>query len=261
MNDRNGASKKVKISISEQRRKLKPEDRLIISLDTGSKETLVSLCRRIGGKVSILKIGLELIYNLGFDAINIVRSFGYKIFLDSKLLDIPNTVRGAISGIANLKPYMVTMHTLGGEEMLSAAVAFFKQRVASIRDSLPPLLFGVTVLTSLNDRDLSNIGFRESHLSLVCDLASIARKSGLDGVICSPNEVSIIREKYGDNFYIATPGIRLPEDLLNDQKRVGTPRKAISSGADFIIVGRSITSKKDIGNAIDRFLDEISGEV
>lgn len=248
-------------SRSSRRKKLKVNDRLIISLDVNRKSDVFSLCRRIDGRVSILKIGLELIYNVGLDAISIVKSFGYKVLLDAKLLDIPNTVLKATSGIVNLGVDIVTIHTLGGEKMLNDTVAFLNKKVALAKSILPPLLFGVTVLTSLDDQDLNDIGLKSDYLSLVSNLTNIAKRAGLDGVICSPGEVKMLREKYGGDFYIATPGIRLPEDTLDDQKRVSTPQEAISNGADFIIVGRSITAKKNIEEAIDKFLEKIASVV
>jgi len=238
------------------REKLRTKDRLIISIDVGKKSDVVSLCKKVNNKVTTLKIGLQLIYSLGLEVVSMVKSFGYKILLDAKLHDIPNTILGTCAAISKLNVDMITIHTLGGKDMLVKA----KNYLASLQTKdkkFSPLLFGVTILTSLDDSDLKELGFDGGYLSSVINLASIARKSNLDGIICSPNEVRIMREKFGDDFYIATPGIRLAEEASEDQKRISTPKKAITDGADFIIVGRSITRKKNVGETVDIFLEKI----
>jgi len=239
-----------------KRKKLKVKDRLIISLDVASKREVISLCSKISGRVSTLKLGLELIYSLGPEIISTVKSFGYKVMLDAKLLDIPNTVAGALKAIGRLDVNMVTIHTMGGRKMLAEAV---KAASAQPENRIRPLLLGVTVLTSLDDSDLEVMGFKKDHISSVLNLVGAAVEAGLDGIVCSAGEVKKVREKYGYDFYIATPGIRLPEDDIGDQKRVSTPRDAITGGADFIVIGRPITTKKDIGGAVDLYLEEIKG--
>jgi len=237
-------------------KKLLLRDRLIISIDTSSRNEVISLCKKISGKVSTLKIGLELIYSLGTGIVNTVKSFGYNVMLDAKLLDIPNTIRGAAAAISNLDISAVTIHIIGGKQMLVGAREAFEEE-AKLKSNLMPVLFGVTVLTSLDDRDIKILGFKGNFLETVLSLSKIAIDSGMDGVICSPNEVKMLRGNLGSSFYIATPGVRLPEDDAGDQKRVNTPREAILDGADFIIAGRSITSKKNIPEAVDEFLVEI----
>ena len=235
---------------------LSPKDRLIVSIDVNRKSDVISLCRKISGKVSTLKLGLELIYSVGLEVIGTVKSFGYKVMLDGKLLDIPNTVKGAAKEISKLDVSIITIHTLGGKQMLKEAVEILDEQSGK-RAKFRPLLFGVTILTSLDDEDFKDLGFRSDFLSSVLDLVKVARDSKIDGIVCSPNEVEIIRKKFGSNFYIATPGIRLAEDVSEDQKRVNTPEESISKGADFIIVGRSITDKKNISDTIDLYLEKI----
>ncbi|MCL5070292.1 MAG: orotidine-5'-phosphate decarboxylase [Actinobacteria bacterium] len=235
---------------------LKINDRLIISIDASSKQEVITLCNRINNNVTTLKLGLELIYSCGLDIINTVKSFGYKVMLDAKLLDIPNTVYGAIAAISKLGVDKITIHALGGRKMLAAA----KQKLAeesSKSNIIPPSLFAVTILTSLDDEDLDVMGFKKGFLQSVINLASIAIKNGIDGTICSPNEVKSIRKKLGSGFYIATPGIRLDDDDKGDQKRINTPYNAIKDGADFIIVGRSITTKVNPEEVIKKFFTEI----
>jgi len=237
-------------------KKLSLKDRLIVSLDTNNKSDVVSMCRKISGKVSTLKLGLELIYGVGLDVIDTVKSFGYKVMLDAKLMDIPNTVSGAAAAIGKLGVSAVTLHTLGGKQMLISTREVMEKQ-AKLEAKFKPLLFGVTILTSLNDADLKALGFKGDFFQSVLNLSKIAVESGMDGIVCSPNEVDAIRKKFGTCFYIATPGIRLPEDAAWDQKRINTPEEAMSSGADFIIVGRSITTRKDVGGTIDLYLEKI----
>ena len=237
-------------------KKLSLKDRLIVSLDTNNKSDVVSMCRKISGKVSTLKLGLELIYGVGLEVIDTVKSFGYKVMLDAKLLDIPNTVKSAAEAIGGLGVSAVTIHTLGGRQMLAQTREILEKQSES-RAKFRPLLFGVTILTSLDDADLKALGFKGDFFQSVLNLSKIAVESGMDGIVCSPNEVKLVREKLGTGFYIATPGIRLPEDAAGDQKRINTPEEAMSRGADFIIVGRSITTRKDVGGTIDLYLEKI----
>ncbi len=242
------------------RKKLSSKDRLIISIDVNTKNEVINLCKKISGRVTTLKIGLELIYSAGLSIIDTVKSFGYRVMLDSKLLDIPNTIKSAAEAISKLGVNAMTIHTLGGKQMLAdAREAVEKQAKSQTR--LKPLLFGVTILTSLDNKDLENLGFKENFYNSVLNLSKIAVESGMDGIVCSPNEVEPVRKILGNDFYIATPGIRLPEDEASDQKRVSTPGEAILKGADFIIVGRPITAKKDVARAIDRYLEEIEKAV
>ncbi len=229
------------------------EDRLIISLDVSHKQEVIDLCTKISGKVSTVKVGLELIYSQGLSIIETVKSFGYKIMLDSKLYDIPNTVSGAIRALTALEVWAFTIHALGGKEMIEAARKTSIDK-AKKKGFFSPLIMGVTVLTSLDDSNLQGMGFKQGHIETVITLASMGIKSGLDGIVCSPREVKTLRKNLGSSFYIATPGIRLEEDGSDDQKRIATPRQALEDGADFLIVGRSITAKEDIAEAIDKYI-------
>ncbi|PIU29378.1 MAG: orotidine-5'-phosphate decarboxylase [Candidatus Hydromicrobium americanum] len=237
-------------------KKLSIKDRLIISVDQSKKIDVISLCKKISGRVSTLKLGLELIYGVGLEVIDTVKSFGYKVMLDAKLFDIPNTVKGAAEAIGGLGVSAVTIHTLGGRQMLEQTREILEKQSES-RAKFRPLLFGVTILTSLDDKDLKTLGFKEDFSRSVLGLAGVAIEAGIDGIICSPDEVEAVRKKFGTNFYIATPGIRLPEDAAGDQKRINTPEEAMSRGADFIIVGRSITTREDVGGTIDLYLEKI----
>jgi orotidine-5'-phosphate decarboxylase len=235
---------------------LVPRDRLIISIDVSSEQQLISLCHSIDNNVTTLKLGLELIYSCGLKIINTAKSFGYKVMLDAKLMDIPNTVSRAITAITGLGVDKVTIHTLGGARMIMDAKEKAAVQAAKL-NIFAPLIFGVTILTSLDNKDLESMGFKDDYLSTVLCLAGQAIDSGIDGIICSPNEVRRIRENFGDNFYIATPGIRLEDDAAGDQKRISTPYAAIKNGADFIIAGRSVTAKENTGKTIKSILEDI----
>jgi len=241
------------ISTENIRKNLNIRDRLILSMDVPTKNEVLSILGEIKNSISTIKIGLELIYNEGIDIVNTITDSGYKVLLDAKLMDIPNTIAGALKGISKLEVSMITIHTFGGSGMLIRAREEL-EKISENNNTTRPLLFGVTVLTSLDDSDLNSFGFRTDYSSVVKNLARNAINSKIDGIICSPNEVSMLRESFGDNFLIATPGIRLPEDKAGDQKRYNTPEKAIDDGADFIIVGRSILKSKNKPETVKNYL-------
>ncbi len=238
------------------RKSLKIEDRLILSMDVPDKQSALEIIKEISDEISTIKVGLELIYNEGLSIIKVIKKSGYNIMLDAKLMDIPNTVSKALNGILNLGVKMVTLHTFGGSDMLKKAKSTLEEGSKS-KDIIAPLLFGVSVLTSLDDKDLEDFGFKINFEEVVKNLVNIAIKSGIDGIICSPNEVKLLRKLYGYNFLIATPGIRLLEENVDDQKRINTPEKAIKDGADFIIVGRSIINSQDKKSLIKLYLEKI----
>lgn len=236
---------------------IKIEDRLIIGIDTSSKERILLLCNEIGNRVSTLKLGLEVIYSNGLDIVKSVISFGYKVMLDVKFLDIPNTIANASRAVVNLGVSKMTVHATGGEQMLKGT------RDAVMKESeklqiIPPEIFAVTILTSLSNTDLNILGFKNNYLKSVLNLAELAVSAGIYNIVCSPNEVSFLREHLGNSFKVATPGIRLEEDDSTDQKRFNTPFNAIKNGADYLIVGRSITSKENPAEAVKTILEQIS---
>jgi len=247
-------------NINAIRKSLKPEDRLILSLDVSNKFEAMEVLKKAEGSISTIKIGLELIYNEGLGIVDVVKKSGYKVLLDAKLMDIPNTIAGALRGISKLDIRMITIHAFGGSSMLKIAVETLSE-IYNIKQKNRPLLFGVTVLTSLDDNDLENFGFNIKFFELVLKMAKIAIDGGADGIICSPNEVKFLREQFGYDFFIATPGIRLAEDDTGDQKRINTPEMAIRDGSDFIIVGRSIIKSTDIRGKINLYLKKIEREL
>jgi orotidine-5'-phosphate decarboxylase len=242
------------------RKNIKIKDRLILSLDVPGKNEALEVLRQADNKISTIKVGLELLFSEGLSVVDLVKKSGYKVMLDAKLMDIPNTISGAARGISKLDVNIITLHTFGGSSMIKSANDTLAQ-LSSQSSKSKPLFFGVTVLTSLDDSDLESFGFKIKYMELVLNMAKIGIESGIDGIVCSPNEVGYLRKNLGYNFLIATPGIRLEEDSTADQKRINSPEKALRDGADFIIVGRPIIKSHDIKNTIDIFLEKIESEL
>ncbi len=164
---------------------------------------------------------------------------GFNIFLDLKFHDIPQTVAQACRSAADLGVWMITVHVSGGLAMLKAALQAIK--LSNIATAHPPFLVGVTVLTSMDETDLLTIGYQQPISSLVLQLAQLGQEAGLDGVVCSAQEALLLRQHVPDHFLLITPGIRLVEDCQADQKRISTPQEAIAAGANYLVLGRSIT--------------------
>ncbi len=243
-----------------KKRKLRLKDRLIVVIDVDRKSRLLKILSRIGGKISTVKLGLEMIYSAGTGVVDIAKRSGYDVMLDAKILDIPNTAGKASSAIAKLKPSIITIHSLGGRRMIEDSQKALEEQ-SKKNLALKPLLFGVTVLTSLDDSDLEEMGFRGGYIDTVKRLTGIALDAGVDGIICAPGEAGILRKEYGGDFFIATPGIRMEEDSPGDQKRFSVPEEAIYSGSDMLIVGRPITGKEDMAAAVDLILKKIEGAI
>jgi orotidine-5'-phosphate decarboxylase len=198
-----------------------------------------------------LKIGLEFISALGPDGVRGVAALGLPVFADVKFHDIPNTVAGAARALVSLGVGLFNVHVSGGEAMLRATVD-----VAATAHPRPRVL-GVTVLTSMNDDDLAAVGQIGPAQAQVLRLARLAKHTGLDGVVCSPQEIVEIRKACGPDFLIVTPGVRPAGSDLADQRRVTTPAEAMRSGADILIVGRPITAAADPAAAAKAIADEI----
>jgi orotidine-5'-phosphate decarboxylase len=223
-------------------------ERLIVALDVPDAKAAQRLIQQIGNKAVFYKVGLQLFTaeGPGFVA-ELVRS-GHKVFLDLKLHDIPNTVSHAIQAATGLGVSMLTVHAGGGVEMLKAAV----EAAGSQLDIL-----AVTVLTSLNDLRLQEVGVGGGTTDQVLRLAALARTAGCQGVVASPREVSQLRKALGEGPVIVSPGIRPAGVGKNDQERVATPREAIRSGASYLVVGRPITHAADPVQAIEGILAEM----
>jgi orotidine-5'-phosphate decarboxylase len=224
---------------------------VIVALDYPDEASSVALAERLSPELCRLKIGKEAFTRSGPALVEQLQSMGFEIFLDLKFHDIPNTVAGAVKAAAELGVWMVNVHAVGGRRMMEAA------RESLTGFSAPPLLIGVTVLTSMSDEDLAEMGYTETVPQRVARLAGLVAASGLDGVVCSAQEAIDLRKTHPENFALVTPGIRLAGDAAGDQRRVVTPKDAIDNGADFLVIGRSITGANDPLAALQRVHEEL----
>lgn len=237
-----------------------PASRIFCAVDTTDLDTARDLARRIGGVVGGIKLGLEFFVAHGPAGIRAVigeddgDAKGPPLFLDLKLHDIPNTVAGGIRAALPLKPAFMTIHSAGGPAMMRAAA-----EAAAEAGAERPKILAVTVLTSLDAGDLEAVGQRTPVADQVTRLARLAKESGVDGVVCSPAEVALVRAACGPDFILMVPGIRPAWAAANDQKRVMTPAEALAAGADHLVIGRPITGDADPAAAARRILSEIDG--
>jgi orotidine-5'-phosphate decarboxylase len=213
--------------------------RIIVALDVPDAEAALALAGRLDPELCRVKVGKELFVAAGPAVVSRLQERGFEVFLDLKFHDIPNTVAGACRSAARLGVWMMNVHASGGEAMMRAA----REAIAGV--ARPPLLIAVTVLTSLADADLAQIGFRGSAEENVVRLARLARACGVDGAVCSAQEATPIRQATGADFTLVTPGIRLRGDAKGDQSRVVTPEEAVRLGANYLVIGRSITHSPD----------------
>lgn len=225
------------------------KERIIVALDTDSPDKALETVAALAGEVGLFKIGMELFPRGGPRLVEKVREAGSLVFLDLKFHDIPNTVAGAVRSAVALGVAFTTVHASGGKAMLAAA--------ADAAAGTGTTILGVTVLTSLDDADLSSIGYGLPTKEAVTRLAGLAVESGISGIVCSAKEVAALRARLGDKVTLVTPGVRLPEDAVGDQKRVVTPFEAVRSGADYLVVGRPITKAADPVAAARKFAAEM----
>lgn len=214
---------------------------IICALDTPEVDDATDLARAVRDYVGGIKLGLEFFTANGAAGVSRITSLGIPVFLDLKFHDIPNTVAKAIAATAGMNTFMMTVHTTGGRDMLKAAIDA-SDRVSQVTGKERPLVIGVTLLTSLDQDDISILGFRENLQDQVLRLADLAQSAGLDGVVCSPFEISLIRKQCGSDLKLIVPGIRPEGSSANDQKRILTPKEALARGADYLVIGRPITS-------------------
>lgn len=223
-------------------------ERLIVALDFARRDEILRAADQLQGVAGCLKIGLQAFVANGPALVRELIGSGHKVFLDLKLHDIPNTVSRATAAAAELGVFMLTVHAAGGLRMMREAADAGKG----------VLLLAVTVLTSLSDQDMTDLGYRETTGPTVLRLASLARQAGLKGVICSPLEIAAIRVQTGPDFLIVTPGIRAPGEGAGDQSRTLSAAEAVQAGADFIVVGRPITRAPDPRAAAQKILEQLS---
>lgn len=213
--------------------------RIIVALDFPNEAAALALLDRLSPDLCRLKIGKEMFTRLGPAFVASVINRGFDVFLDLKYHDIPNTVAAACDAAADLGVWMMNVHASGGRKMMETAIGRLSARTHR------PLLIAVTVLTSLGQDDITEIGYQGTPQDNVRRLAALTRQSGLDGVVCSPREASMLRGDAGDDFLLVTPGVRPASAALDDQKRVMTPADAITAGASYLVVGRPITGADD----------------
>jgi orotidine-5'-phosphate decarboxylase len=212
---------------------------IFVALDMPSLDKALALAASLAPHVGGVKLGMEFISANGPDGIRAVVKTGARVFVDLKFHDIPNTVAGAVRETAKLGSAVMTVHASGGAAMMKAAAE------AAAAASPRPKLIAVTVLTSLTGEDLAAQGIAAAPLEQAVRLAKLAKSSGLDGVVCSPQEIAAIRAACGSDFLIVTPGVRPKGSDLADQKRVMTPGEALRAGADILVIGRPITAAAD----------------
>ncbi|MFN8007473.1 MAG: orotidine-5'-phosphate decarboxylase [Terriglobia bacterium] len=236
---------------------MKTRDRIIVALDAATGAEALGLVRRLKGQVGVFKIGSQLYTAEGPEIVRQVIEMGEKVFLDLKFHDIPNTVSGAVASASRLGVSMLTLHTSGGLAMLKAAV----QRIqGSLSQNERPMLLGVTVLTSMGEDDLLEVGVNTSSPIQVDRLAGLAQRAGLDGVVASPLELAPLHHHFGGALKFVIPGIRPSGFASDDQTRTATPAEAIRAGADYLVIGRPITASPDPAEAAQRIIESIELE-
>lgn len=222
----------------------KDDDIIIFPLDVDSLDEARQWMDRLGEMVRVYKIGFQLFLREGMDAVDAVHKAGFRVFLDLKLHDIPHTIYNATRQIVRSRVFMFNVHASGGREMMQAAAKAAALEADRMKID-PPLILGVTVLTSLDNAEASEVGFMGTTNEMVIHLAELARRSGLSGVVSSPEEAAVVRKMAGPGFTIVCPGVRPDDSQAGDHHRSASPQAAISAGADYIVVGRPIRHADD----------------
>ena len=232
------------------------ENPVYCAIDVPEIDAAGQLARQLETHVGGLKIGKEFFYAHGPAGYKKLAGSGQNIFLDLKLHDIPNTVAAAVRTLVPLAPTYLNVHAAGGAEMMAAA-ARTAESASDEAKVIRPKMLAVTILTSLSDADLNDIGVNGTPREQVLRLAALAAKNGMDGVVCSAEEVELLRREMGPNFNLVVPGIRPAGAAQHDQKRVMTPEAAIAAGADILVIGRAITQNSDPGLAAQAIADSL----
>ena len=226
---------------------------IIVALDYPSLDKALECAQRLDPTNVRVKVGKQLYTSEGPRVLDALHSLGFEVFLDLKFHDIPNTVAGAVGAAADLGVWMVNVHASGGRRMMEAAAAAVAQR-----SKARTKLIAVTVLTSMDETDLIELGISETPAERVGRLAALAQSSGLDGVVCSAQEAPMLSRQCGPEFALITPGIRLPEDSAGDQRRVVTPWDAMAGGSTYLVMGRSITGAANPTAVVDSIIGKLS---
>lgn len=228
-----------------------------VALDTTDVLQATALAASLRGLVGGVKLGLEFFVANGPAGIEAVSGLGMPIFLDLKLHDIPNTVAGAMKGVARLAPRYATIHAAGGFAMMKAAVDSARAE-AQLVGRTPTKVLAVTILTSIDQGAMEAVGYQGSVLDQVKRLAVLAQAAGVDGIVCSPHEVETVRAVVGPGMVLVVPGIRPAWAEAGDQKRIMTPKEAVTRGADILVIGRPITSASYPAEAAKRIVEELA---
>ena len=223
------------------------KNKVCLVLDVSSRKEAMDLVRPLHDLTGMFKVGMQLFTAEGPSLVREIIEVGGKVFLDLKFHDIPNTVKHAAVEAARLGVSMMTIHASGGRAMMQAVSEELRGRFGGDR----PLVVGVTVLTSLDESGLQEVGVDSGVETQALRMAKLAESSGLDGVVCSPREIRKIRGIVGSNFKIVSPGIRMPGQAADDQQRTASPGEAIAAGADYIVVGRAVTNATDPRAALE----------
>jgi orotidine-5'-phosphate decarboxylase len=229
------------------------DPRIIVALDYPDAISALALVTRLDPALCRLKVGKELFTAAGPHLVDQLQRCGFEIFLDLKFHDIPNTTAKACQAAATLGVWMVNVHASGGRRMMEAA----REGLANF--AKPPKLIAVTVLTSMAQADLMELGITATPAEQVLRLASLAQTSGLDGVVCSAQEAALLRKQLGAEFCLVTPGIRPADASADDQSRIMTPRAALENGSSYLVVGRPITKAVDPLQALQQITNEMGG--
>lgn len=235
------------------------KDKIVVALDTSDYGQVQEWVKELADYVGYFKVGKELFISFGPKIIEMIKESGGKVFLDLKLHDIPTTVAKASAVITSYGVDIFNVHASGGYDMMARTVEAVKAEAAKRNMDVPTML-AVTVLTSLNDEVLKDeLKWVNNAKDQVVNLAALTKKAGMDGVVCSPKEIEIIKEKVGADFEVLTPGIRPAWSQTNDQKRIMTPKDALEAGADYLVIGRPITQAADPVEAAKKILEEMKG--
>ena len=232
-------------------------ERIIVALDCGRDEA-IELAEKLRGRARWVKVGMTLYYACGPSIVAAFKQRGYKVFLDLKLHDIPFQIEGAAKSAALTGADMITMHIAGGQAMLEGAQRGVDAAAAERGDEQSAVTLGITVLTSMDEAALAQIGIERTPAEQVALLAGVAKEAGISGVVASPQEAAMLREILGPRAYIVTPGVRPAGADKGDQSRVATPAQAFQNGASHIVIGRPITKAVDPAAAFDDIVAELS---
>ena len=234
-----------------------PKDKIIFALDVDHFADAQRWVNLLKDHIGLFKVGKQLFTHAGPKVVDMIRQKGQKVFLDLKFHDIPNTVAKAGEEATKLHVSMFNLHALGGSEMMKKTVETSKATAKNL--GIPkPLILAVTILTSMDEEILKEVGIHGPILEEVGRLAQLSLRAGVDGVVASPQEIGIIRQKCGEDFLIITPGIRLPTGKKDDQKRTLSPKEAVLAGANYLVIGRPIKEAKDPLEAVQKIIEDIS---